>query len=202
MQAASYFAHYMTSKLTAEEISGEEVTIYDKHHRIQSTLIYQAVRVGENYSFFSLDSSPKIAAFTKIFGEMSVAGKRRWMPKVDAEHGYRQSDAVNMTTKLEVYISTTKLRARVPAFKQIVGKTVEDDWLWVQLSAYPIEQQAVLPVARTLLITAKFDYHGRVVEANGNDGVCCQCIWGEQKEVELVFQDINEVIHLVNLQQG
>jgi hypothetical protein len=162
------------------------------------------VRLVESYLFFNLNSSEKISAFTKIIGQMSITGLRKQMPMLDNEHVCRLNDAVNMSN-MDVFIGTIRLRVKVHALKQIVGKTAENDWLRAKLSAHPIGQQAVPTAGRTLCINSKFDNNYnifKVIETSDTFGVRFVCIWGERKGQEVFFQDINEVINLVNIKRS
>jgi hypothetical protein len=53
----------------------------------------------------------------KMIGEMAAIGIKRWRPKGNLEYAVQGNDAINMSSKIELYISRSKLRLRVHAFK-------------------------------------------------------------------------------------
>ncbi len=162
--------------------------------------MYRSVHLVENYVYFNLDSIDRLAALTRIIGEMAVIGVRLRQPKVNSDHAIRTMDAVNMTTKLELYFSSSKLRLKVDAFEHIIGQPTQNVWLREQLSAVPVVPQQ----GRPLCLRSKFDYNNnmfKVISANIGTGVVARCIWGDQKGVEVTFY-FDEALHLVNLKQG
>jgi hypothetical protein len=201
MRISSQFSYYLLNKFASDELPSELVSISEKHRRIQSQLLYRSVVLSEPYVYFNLDSSEAISSFTSIIGELSLAGLCRRMPKLDEELDCRFNDAMNLTNKIEVYIGTNKLRLRVHACKHIIGRIIENDWFRTQLSSQPIVQADV----RQVRINSKFDYNNgtyKVVNTAEQKGVPAVCIWGEQRGEGVLFDDINEVLLLVNRKRG
>ncbi len=163
--------------------------ITDQEQRIYSSLLYHSVRAPTTYSFFNLDTEEKIDFFGKLIGDFSLVGIRARRPKLDKDFDVKRNDALNMVTKMEVYLSHTKLRLKVYAFKHLVGDTTQHQWLSKQLSiTTPAMQGGEL--SNTVRINSRFDYNGslfKVVAADGNDQVQATCLWGEQVGMQLTL---------------
>jgi hypothetical protein len=138
MSVSPFFSYYLTNNLTNDGILSEVVARSEQQRQIQSSVMYRSVSLVENYVLFNLDSIDRLAALTQIIGEMAVIGVQLRQPKVNLGHVIRTMDAVNMTTKLELYFSSSKLRLKVDAFKHIIGRPTQNVWLREQLSAVPV----------------------------------------------------------------
>ena len=73
-----------------------------------------------------------------------------------------------------------------------------------QLSAGSAQQTHQAPVRR-LQINSKFDYNNsmfKVVSADEHQGVQAVCVWGELLGQEIHFENLGEVLELVNQKRG
>ncbi len=139
-------------------IESQPYNINEQEGRIQSSLLYKTVRRAEMNSIFNLDSEQKLLLFTKLIGEMAVVGIRRRKPKVNDEYALRNNDAINMTSRIELFISRSKFRLRVHAFKHKVSDETQNNWLSVQLSGL-VSHQTLQVDIRQLRLNSKFDYN-------------------------------------------
>jgi hypothetical protein len=183
------FSFYIANYLVQVGVLPQFCVITDQERRIYSSLLYRSVRAPTTYSFFNLDSEEKIDFFGKLIGDFSLVGIRARRPKLDKDFDVKRNDALNMVTKMEVYLSHTKLRLKVYAFKHLVGDTTQHQWLSKQLSiTTPAMQGGEL--SNTVRINSRFDYNGslfKVVAADGNDQVQATCLWGEQVGMQLTL---------------
>jgi hypothetical protein len=156
------FLQYPISRLMCDGMVLKVVQISDQHQQINKNVVFHSVGLVEEYVLFTLDSSNKLEALQKIIGEMAIIGVRITQPKSNTEHVLRQNDAINMTTGLQLYISSNTLRVRHRAFKQIIGQPISDDneWLRGQLSSLSnVAEPAAQPHQRLQLhMRSKFDY--------------------------------------------
>jgi len=100
----------------------------------------------------------------------------------------KRNDTLNMVTKLEIYLSYTKIRLKVTAFKHLVGDTTQHQWLSKQVPSTPVMQRG--DASNTVRINSRFDYNGllfKVVGVGGNDQVLATCLWGEQVGMQLTL---------------
>jgi hypothetical protein len=114
-----------------------------------------------------------LQSLKNLLGEMAFVGIRRRKPKSGSEEYVRLNDTVNMTSKVELYISKFKLRLRIFAFKHQVGNTTTNQWLTGQFSAGATQQTPQAPVRRQQ-INSKFDYNNsmfKVVRADEHQGI-------------------------------
>ncbi len=150
------FSYYTINFLSQEGLESESYCIYDQEHCIHSSMLYRTVRTAETYNKFFLDLEAKLQSFSKMIGEMVVVGVRCRKPKVDCEHDIRLNDAVNMMTKMELFISKSNLRLKLYAFKHNIGDTTTNQWLSSQLLA-PQPQETPQVTIRSTRINSKFD---------------------------------------------
>ena len=201
---SSHFSYYICNFLTQNGINSEEMVIYDQDRRIQSKLLYRTVKTGSTYHFFNIDSDSKLQSFSRMVGEMGVVGIQRRRPKVNSEQSLCINDAINVASKIELYVSSSKLRLRVHAFKHQVSDQTENLWLQRQLSANIAPQQTPRTEVQSVRLNSKFDYNNSLFKVSGateNGAIRAVCVWGEQKGEELTF-DTAEVVELVNRKRG
>ena len=171
---------------------------------IESSLLYRTVTTNEVYSYFNLDSEQKLLSFMKFIGEMAVVGIRRRKPKVNHEYALRINDAINMTSRIELFLSNSKLRLKLHAFKHKVGDVTQSHWLSGQLSGM-VRHQNPEAAVRQLRLKAKFDCNNsmyKVTGANPDGKVRATCVWGDEKGAEIVFNNAAEVLDLVTKKRG
>jgi hypothetical protein len=123
---------------------------------------------------------------------------------VHSEQNLCINDAINVTSKIELYVSSSKLQLRVHAFKHQVSDQTENLWLQGQLSAHIAPQQMPQAEVQNVRINSKFDYNNSLFKVLGttkNGAFRAVCVWGEQKGEEFTF-DTTEVVELVNRKRG
>lgn len=183
------FSFYIANYLVQLGISPQFCIITDQERRIHSSLLYRTVRAPTSYSFFNLDTEAKIEFLGKIIGDFSLVGIRARKPKLDLELGLKINDALNMTSKMGVYLSCTKIRIKVCAFKHLVGDATQHEWLSKQLPSTATPQYATVS-NDTVRINSRFDYNGslfKVVAVDNNEQCLAVCLWGQQVGIQLTF---------------
>jgi hypothetical protein len=115
MRISSVFAACLKDKMSKVGLRSEEKQklMSDVHCRVQDKLNFRSVKVCDSFVFYLLQSPEGIHSFSTFFGEMSVVGVRKCMPKVNVERVCNQNDLISMLQKIELFLSSTKLRMRL-----------------------------------------------------------------------------------------
>jgi hypothetical protein len=204
MRISSVFATYLKDKMSKMGLRSEQKQklMSDLHRRVQDKLKFRSVKVCDSFVFYLLQSPEAIHSFSTIIGEMSVVGVRKRMPKVDVERVCNRNDSVNMLQKIELFLSLTKLRMRLYAVKYVVGnEMIGNSWLTNQLSTVPMIQND----AHELRINSYFDFNNgtfKVIGITEQGAVQAKCLYGEQKNEVVIFEDITLVKALVTAKRG
>jgi hypothetical protein len=83
--------------------------ISDQERCIHSSFLYRTVRVCTTNAYFNLDTEAKLDLLRKLIGDFSLVGIRARKPKLDAEHDLKINDALNVVTKMELFVCSTKI---------------------------------------------------------------------------------------------
>jgi len=108
---------------------------------------------------------------------------------LDAKHDLKINDALNVVTKMELFVCSTKIRIKVVAFKHLVGDTTQNEWLSRQLPLRPTAQRGEIST-QTIRLNSRFDNNGslfKVAFVDDNQQVRAVCLWGQQVGIQLTF---------------
>ncbi len=87
---------------------------------------------------------------------------------MDAEHDLKINDALNVVTKMELFVCSTKIRIKVRAVKHIVGDTAQMEWLRRELHLCPAAQPRPV-LTQAIRIHSRFDYNGSLFKVASVD---------------------------------
>jgi len=114
----------------------------------------------------------------------------------------RLYDVLNITSKMDLFISHGKVKVRIHANQHIIGVDNTQNILVLAQSNLNTENQTQLhQEASVLQINSKFDYNGnvcKVVLVHDNGTVLTSSVWGSRKGEEIIFNSIEQVLQLVN----
>jgi hypothetical protein len=205
VDTSNFFLYYVSNYLSLEGIDSIPVYQHEIGRRIQYKLMYRMAKAKDLYSLFDFDSEVKMASLQKLIGEMSVVGVRVRKPRKNEELQVSLNSTLNMSSRIELYLSKRMLKVKVHAFKYNVGSdTCNHAWLSMQLAQRTPCQQPGTEVTRSIRLNSRFDYNNnlfKVISAS-DQGVEALCLWGESKGETLVFPSINEVLQLANEKRG
>jgi hypothetical protein len=108
---------------------------------------------------------------------------------LDADHDLKINDALNVVTKMELFVCSTKIRIKVVAFKHLVGDTTQNEWFSRQLPLRPTAQRSEIST-QIVQLNSRFDYNGslfKVASIDDNQQVSAVCLWGQQVGIQLTF---------------
>jgi hypothetical protein len=108
---------------------------------------------------------------------------------LDADHDLKINDALNVVTKMERFVCSTKIRIKVVAFKHLVGDTTQNEWFSRQLPLRPTAQRSEIST-QIVQLNSRFDYNGslfKVASIDDNQQVSAVCLWGQQVGIQLTF---------------
>ena len=162
------FSFYIVNFLVQLGLQPQLYIINDKERCIYSSFLFHAIRVCSTYCYFNLDTEDKLKLLTKLIGIFSLVGIRARKPKLDIEHDLKVHDALNVVTKIELLVSSTKIRIKVRAVKHIVGDTAQMEWLCRELHLCPAAQPREV-LAQAIRINSRFDYNGSLFKVASVD---------------------------------
>ena len=125
-------------------------------------------------------------------------------------------DAINVLSRLELYVSYSSLKVRLYAYKHVVGADATQHRRLLEelggtqqgTNANVVGQQNADRGANaisSLRVNSKFDYNGnlfKVVSVSHDGNVLTTCLWGPQSGENITFHSVEEVARLVNLKRG
>ena len=103
-------------------------------HSAMPCLIYKMVTYQDTQICFVLDNEEKIQVLSRLLGETAVFGIQKRKSKLGMEFATSERDAVNVSSKVEFFLSMSYLKIRVHAFKYLVGDETNCICLLKQLS--------------------------------------------------------------------
>ncbi len=145
-----------------------------------------------------------------MIGTMAMFGVRKKWPREDAELVIQNLDLVNAISQIDLYISASRVKVRLFAFRHMIGDASSCNRLMHQIgTAAPHEQDnntAGVHTRASIIICpwSKFDYMGsvyEVVEELPNGTIKAVCKWDSPIGNEQQFHE-DEVLHLVNQKRG
>jgi hypothetical protein len=204
------FTSYISNFLQRCGLQPQESVFRKPQRRVEAYFMYRMVSTEVKYHFFSLESDEDIEKITQMIGTMSMFGVRKRLPRKDAEIVIQNLDLVNAISRIDLYISGSRIKVRLCAFRHIVGDASNCNRLMRQLGTpTPHEQDnatAGVQTRATIIIRprSKFDYMGNVyevVEELPNGIIEAVCKRGSLISNEQQFNK-DEVLHLVNQKRG
>jgi hypothetical protein len=178
------FTSYLTRLLNSDLIPSHLVVSSDPQHCINLYLRYQIISVRQTFQYFEIDGEEQLKSFASIFGMMSIFGIHVRMPWKEFERGIRVLDAVNCTSKVELFIGQSHVKCKLHCFKHLVGEPNENGLLsyHIQPSLPPPQMNITVETQSmaALAIGSKFDHNGSLHEVGTSDltNVICVCKWG------------------------
>jgi hypothetical protein len=200
------FTHYLCTELERAQVHGQFRVEKETYRRLDPKLLYRTVVVEEQYKWYSLHSPEQLNIFCGIIGSTSTIGIRKRKPKLGHEETTRLFDALNITSKMDLFISYGKVKACIHAKRHIIGVDNSEDALVLAQSNFNMEKQTQLQQeASVLRINFKFDYNVnvcKVVLVHDNGTILTSSVWGPRKGEEIIFNSTEEVLQLVTRKQG
>jgi hypothetical protein len=138
----------------------------------------------------------KAYGFTDFLGTISVFEIRKKLPRKDWEEGVRNFDLVNIISKIDLYISSSKLQLRAFAYRHTIGLPTSCPMLLAQLGqvevARPGSEIAAVQTRSSsqIRIKSKFDFNGmvyEVVEELPDGNIRATCLFGANEGEDLRF---------------
>jgi hypothetical protein len=152
--------------------------------------MYQMAKEKYLYSLFDFASEVKMVSLQKLIGKMSVVGVRVKKPRKNEELRVSLNSTLNMSSRIELYLSKRMLKVKVHAFKYNIGAdTCNHAWLSMQLAQRTPCQQPGTEATRSIRLNSQFDYNNnlfKVISAS-DQGVEALCLWRVSKGETLVF---------------
>jgi hypothetical protein len=145
---------------------------------------------------FQIESIESIWHFTEFLGTMSVFGIWKKLPRKDLEEGIRNFDLVNIISKIDLYISSSKLQLRAFAYRHTIGLPTSCPMLLAQLGHVEVARpgSAIAAVqtrsSSQIRIKSKFDFNGmvyEVVEELPDGNIRATCLFGANEGEDLRF---------------
>jgi hypothetical protein len=210
------FTNYLCNFLVLAQVPFEVKTLQEPQHRVESKFIYRMVSASQEYKLFNLDTAERVELFGRLIGATSIFGIRKRKPKLGSEVSTKRLDAINVLSRLELYISYSMLKIRLYAYKHIVGEDATMNHRLLEelgethpsADEHPLMQATPATSTRSmssLRINSKFDYNGnvcKVLSVNSDGMVLTSCLWGPHAGEEITFDSVEEVARLVNLKRG
>jgi hypothetical protein len=204
----SAFTSYVCNFLGQAGLVSEECVAKEPQRRVETYFIYRMVSKEVHYQLFRLESDEAIDKLTQMIGTMAMFGIRKKLPRKDAELVIRNLDLINAISKIELYVSASKIKVRLYAFRHVIGDASTCTRLLSQIGhpapVNPNNTGAATRAQSILRLKSKFDFMGNVyevVEELPNDRIRAVCKWGSLEGDEQEF-DKDEVIALVNQKRG
>ena len=144
-----------------------------------------------------------------MIGTMSVFGVRKRLPRKDSEVVIQNLDLVNAIPRIDLYISASKIKVRLFAFRHVIGETSSCIRLTTQISSpEPVESESNAAVRThgqsTIRLRSKFDFRGsvyEVLEELPNETIRAVCKWDSLAGDEQFFNK-EDGLCLVNQKRG
>jgi hypothetical protein len=165
----SAFTNYISNFLElAGLVSEGECVALEPQRMVKTYFMYRMVSKEVHYQLFRLESDDAIHKFTQMIGTMAVFGVRKKLPRKVAELVIRNLDLINAISKIELYISASKIKVRLYAFRYVIGDGSSCTRLLAQIGhpapVHP-DNNAVATRAQSILrFKSKFDFMGNAYE--------------------------------------
>jgi hypothetical protein len=202
------FTCYLCSFFHVANVADQVTQVREMKRHLDAKLMYRMVSISDSYKLYSLDSPELIQQFTKLIGASSFLGIRRPKPKLGGAVTTKMNDAMNVLSKVYLYIGYSNVRLWLHAYQHIVGIDAHNNIPLISCiprEALPRPEVISELPSGVLRINSKFDYQGnvcKVVSVNSNGSVCTCSLWGPQKGDEIIFNSVREVLQLVNAKRG
>jgi hypothetical protein len=102
-------------------------TLSEPQRRLDTTLNYHIISTADHYNVFCLDNCEQLQKLSQLIGATSVFGVRKRKPKKGSEHPTVDFDAMNILSRIDLYISYCKVKMRLYAYNHIVGVDATDN---------------------------------------------------------------------------
>jgi hypothetical protein len=145
------FTHYLCTELERAQVHGQFRVEKETYHRLDPKLLYRMVVVEVQYKWYSLHSPEQLNFFCGIIGSTSTIGIRKRKPKLGHEETTRLFDALNITSKMDLFISYGKLKAGIHAKRHIIGVDKTENALVLAQSNFNTENQTQLQQEASVL---------------------------------------------------
>lgn len=153
------FSFYVSNFLANDSMECTSLEARDMERRVQYHLMYRMVQTKESFQLFNFDSEAKLASFQKLIGEMSIVGVRMKRPRLSTEFEVSMNSLLNMTSQIELYLSSMKLKLKCHAFGHVIGNDrPSNEWLALQLTQR-LPQGTIQEQARSIRINSRFDHN-------------------------------------------
>ena len=204
------FTQYLCYAFQSSGIQPQECVASEPQRRVESTLLYKMVSISYKYLYFSLDTEEKLSVFAGIIGSMSVFGVRKRIPnkRQNSESIMRYNDLVNVVEKIDLYISSSRVKLRLFASRHQVGQPCTHVQLLNEIGNPEAREEVavdgVVTRSNILRINSSFDYNGnvyRVVKEMPDGRILCKSVWGTLKGNESWFDKL-DVIRMVKEKRG
>ena len=111
---------------------------------------------------FVQDNEAKIQVLSCLLRETAVFGIRKRKPKIGAEFVTSERGAVNVISKIELFLSMSYLKICVHACYYLVADETNNLHLLAQLSPSQLPSQSRIQAPQTIWINSKFDFNKSV----------------------------------------
>jgi len=145
------FTHYLCTELERAQVHGQFHGEKETYHRLDPNILYRMVVVEEQYKWYSLHSPKQLNIFCGIIGSTSTIGIRKRKPKLGHEETTRLFDALNITSKMDLFISYGKVKVRMHAKWHIIGVDNTENALVLAQSNFNTENQIQLQQEASVL---------------------------------------------------
>ena len=210
------FTNYLCNFLVSAQVPFALKTLREPHRRVETGFMYRTVSASQQYKCFNLDSAEAIEVFSGLLGATFLFGIWKRKPKLGSEISTKMLDAINVLSRLELYVSYSSLKVRLYAYKHVVGADATQHRRLLEelggtqqgTNANVVGQQNAdrgANVISSLRVNSKFDYNGnlfKVVSVSHDGNVLTTCLWGPQSGENITFHSVEEVARLVNLKRG
>ncbi len=133
---------------------------------------------------------------------MAIVGIRAPRPRLHTDYQISLNTALNVTTKIELYLSKTQLKLRIFSYLHIVGEHITE-YDSQQLTGRTA-QETPNEQPQSIRISSRFDFENnlfKVVSVN-SDSVQALSLWGDNVGQTILFPDVEQVVQLVNEKRG
>jgi hypothetical protein len=132
--------------------------------------ILSTLHRNQEFKVYCLDSFEWLKVFSELIGGTSIFGIRKRKPKISTEATTRALDAMNIITRIDLYVSFSKVKVHLYASRHIAGVDTTNNALLLQHFGEISDRQELPQTANTvrslsmsmLQVNSKSDYNGNV----------------------------------------